>query len=144
MGASKTQITNYLEMRYDYQSARNVLVNWRKAAKIKDDLDSFDDNQLRSLLDYLKENASEATRVHEAIERLILSHGSKSVREKPVVAEPAPVEAPVVEEAVAAEAVIAEESEEAPVEAAAEDQAPAENSDAPAKNNGGKKKKKQH
>ena len=38
MGASKTQVMNLLEMRFDYQSARNVLVNWRKAAGIKDDI----------------------------------------------------------------------------------------------------------
>ena len=35
MGATKTQITNLLEMRFDYQSARNVLNNWRKFAQIK-------------------------------------------------------------------------------------------------------------
>lgn len=142
MGASKTQITNFLEMRYDYQSARNVLVNWRKAAKIKEDLDSFDDNQLRSLLDYLKENASEATRVHAAIERLILNQESQPVHE--IHEEPAPIEEPVVEE----HAYI---PEEAPVEEAApveENQEQAENQEqpaedqAPADNASGKKKNK--
>ena len=144
MGASKTQITNYLEMRFDYQSARNVLVNWRKSAKIKDDIDSFDDNQLRSLLDYLKENAADATRVHAAIERCILSHDAPVSHEpvvEPVVEEPAPeVHEP---EAAPVEEVVAEsEVQDAPAEENAE--VPAENAEAPAENNGGKKKKKKH
>ena len=157
MGISKTQITNYLEMRYDYQSARNVLVNWRKTAKIKDDIDSFDDNHLRSLLDYLKENASDATRVHAAIERLILKSDSQPVYEEPQhFEEPAPVEeqayqpepehyeepAPVEEapaEFIPEEQAPAEENAEAPAEAPAE-----ENAEAPAENTSGKKKKKKH
>jgi hypothetical protein len=73
MGASKTQIMNYLEMRFDYQSARNVLNNWRRTVGIKDELESLDDCQLKCLLAYLKTNAADATRVHAAIERLILS-----------------------------------------------------------------------
>ena len=163
MGANKTQITNYLEMRFDYQSARNVLVNWRKSAKIKEDLDSFDDNQLRSLLDYLKENAADATRVHAAIERCILS------QDAPVSQEPAceehreaceehgeveevPAESAEPEnqeihaeswEASAENAEVpVEENVEAPVENA---EVPAgENAEVPAENNGGKKQKKKH
>ncbi len=73
MGATKTQITNLLEMRYDYQSARNVLNNWRKFAQIKEDVDPMTDTHLVSLLDYLKANAPEACRVHAAVERLILA-----------------------------------------------------------------------
>lgn len=73
MGATKTQITNLLEMRYDYQSARNVLNNWRKFAQIKEDVDPMTDTHLVSLLEYLKANAPEACRVHAAVERLILA-----------------------------------------------------------------------
>ena len=163
MGASKTQITNYLEMRFDYQSARNVLVNWRKSAKIKDDLDSFDDNHLRSLLDYLKENAADATRVHAAIERCILSQDAAEHHE-PVAEEhhEEHYEAPVPEEHYEEPApefheeaapveemhdnpeiqdIPAEDNAEAPAENA---DAPAENAEVPAENNGGKKKKKKH
>lgn len=73
MGATKTQITNLLEMRFDYQSARNVLNNWRKFAQIKEDPDPMTDVQLVSLLEYLKANAPDAARVHAAVERLILA-----------------------------------------------------------------------
>lgn len=73
MGATKTQITNLLEMRFDYQSARNVFNNWRRFAQIKEDPDPISDVQLVSLLEYLKANAPDATRVHAAVERLILT-----------------------------------------------------------------------
>ena len=72
MGAEKTRVLSYLEMRYDFVSARNVLNNWMKTAGIKDDADYLDDNALKSLLGYLKDNAADAARVHAAIERLIL------------------------------------------------------------------------
>ena len=71
MGAEKTRVLNYLEMRYDFVSARNVLNNWMKTADVKD-ADYLDDNALKSLLEYLKDNAADAARVHAAIERLIL------------------------------------------------------------------------
>ena len=158
MGASKTQVMNLLELRYDYQSARNVLVNWRKAAGIKEDVDSLDDVQLRCLLAYLKDNAAEAKRVHDAIERLILTDNGDApaveaapaieavaVEEAPAIEAVAVEEAPVIEavaveeapaiEAVATEEAPADAAEEAPADAAEEapaDAAPAE---------GGKKKK---
>lgn len=115
MGASKTQIMNYLEMRFDYQSARNVMYNWRKTAGIKDELESLDDNHLKCLLSYLKANAADATRVHAAIERLILSDCDGCV-EAPAVVEEAVVEAPVVEEAVVEAPVVEEAVVDAPME----------------------------
>ena len=164
MGVSKTHITNLLEMRFDFLSARNVLNNWRKSAGIKEDIDDFDDNNLKSLLAYLKENAPDAKRVQDAVERLIINkdaqekvqaaeahveehreeapaeehHEDVPVEEVPVEEhhEEAPVEEAPVEEAPSEEAP-AENAEEAPAENAEE--APAENKD-----NGGKKKKKKH
>ena len=147
MGVSKTHITNLLEMRFDFLSARNVLNNWRKSVGIKEDIDDFDDNSLKSLLAYLKENAPDAKRVQDAVERLIIN---KDAQEQVKAAEvrvekhreKAPVEEAPVEEH--HEEAPAEVVEEAPVENAEE--APAENAEeAPAENsNGGKKKKKKH
>ena len=97
MGVSKTHITNLLEMRFDFLSARNVLNNWRKSAGIKEDIDDFDDNNLKSLLAYLKENAPDAKRVQDAVERLIIN---KDAQEK----------------VQAAEAHVEEHREEAPAE----------------------------
>lgn len=129
MGASKTQIMNYLEMRFDYQSARNVLNNWRRTVGIKDELESLDDCQLKCLLAYLKTNAADATRVHAAIERLILSDCEaccapveETVVETPV--EETVVETPVEETVVDApveETVVETPVEENIVDAAAED-----------------------
>lgn len=138
MGASKTQIMNYLEMRFDYQSARNVLNNWRRTVGIKDELESLDDCQLKCLLAYLKTNAADATRVHAAIERLILSDCEaccapveenivetpveETVVETPV--EDAVVDAPVEETVVDApveENIVETPIEENIVDAAAED-----------------------
>lgn len=82
MGATKSHILNLLEMRFDFQSARNVLNNWKKFAQIKDDADELNDDKLKSLLAYLQNNAPDATRVLAAIERLILAKD---------VEEPAPV-----------------------------------------------------
>ena len=119
MGASKTQIMNYLEMRFDYQSARNVLNNWRRTVGIKDELESLDDCQLKCLLAYLKTNAADATRVHAAIERLILSDCEaccapveETVVETPV--EETVVETPVEETVV--ETPVEETVVDAPVE----------------------------
>jgi hypothetical protein len=124
MGASKTQIMNYLEMRFDYQSARNVLNNWRRTVGIKDELESLDDCQLKCLLAYLKTNAADATRVHAAIERLILSDCEACCAPVEENVVDAPVEEAVVEtpakEAVE-EAVVAAPVEEAMVEAPVED-----------------------
>ncbi len=111
MGASKTQIMNYLEMRFDYQSARNVLNNWRRTVGIKDELESLDDCQLKCLLAYLKTNAADATRVHAAIERLILSDCEACC---------APVEETVVETPVE-ETVVETPVEETVVDAPVED-----------------------
>lgn len=111
MGASKTQIMNYLEMRFDYQSARNVLNNWRRTVGIKDELESLDDCQLKCLLAYLKTNAADATRVHAAIERLILSDCEACC---------APVEETVVETPVE-DAVVDAPVEDAVVETSVED-----------------------
>ncbi len=99
MGATKTQVMNLLELRYDYQSARNVLVNWRKAAGIKDDSENLDDAQLRCLLAYLKNNESAAERVYAAIERLILTDNGEMPAENIAEAPAAEVvaEAPVAE-----------------------------------------------
>ena len=155
MGVSKTHITNLLEMRFDYLSARNVINNWRKIAGIKDDIDDFDDNSLKSLLAYLKDDAPDAKRVHDAIERLIINKDAQEeVKAAEVRYEEAPVEehheeAPVEEyheEAPAEEYHDDAPAEEAPAEDAAAEEAPAENAEeAPAENNnGGKKKKKKH
>ena len=122
MGASKTQIMNYLEMRFDYQSARNVMANWRKTAGIKEELETLNDCHLKCLLAYLKTNAAEATRVHAAIERLILNADGTDCCATPV--EEAVVEAPVEEAVVEApveEAVVEAPVEEAVVEAPVEE-----------------------
>ena len=86
MGVSVTQLYNLLEMRFDYQSARNTFNNWRKLAKIKDEPASLDDAQLKSLLGYLKEYAPDATRVHAAVDRLILARDEAQIE----TAQPAP------------------------------------------------------
>ena len=158
MSADKHRITNILEMRYDYISARNVLANWRKLNGIKDEVENFGDAELSSLLQYLKTEAADAGRVISAVERLIL----QPVAEDKPAADAAVIEAAVIEEAAveaveeaavevveevaveAVEEVAVEAVEEAAVEevveeeAAVEDAAPAEN--VPAE--GGKKKKK--
>ena len=87
MGVSVTQLYNLLEMRFDYQSARNTFNNWRKLAKIKDAPASLDDAQLKSLLGYLKEYAPDATRVHAAVDRLILARDEAQIE----TAQPEPV-----------------------------------------------------
>lgn len=87
MGVSVTQLYNLLEMRFDYQSARNTFNNWRKLAKIKDEPASLDDAQLKSLLGYLKEYAPDATRVHAAVDRLILARDEAQIE----IAQPEPV-----------------------------------------------------
>ena len=153
MSANKLRITNILELRFDYVSARNVLANWRKLNGIKDDVEEFGDAELSSLLKYLKDEAPDAGRVIAAVEGLILN---------PVVDDtPAVVAAAAVEEAAApveaapaeewhedapAEAAPAEEwHEDAPVEEAPAEEAPVEDA-APAEEaaqaEGGKKKKK--
>ena len=158
MSADKHRMTNILEMRYDYISARNVLANWRKLNGIKDEVENFGDAELSSLLQYLKTEAADAGRVISAVERLIL----QPVAEDKPAADAAVIEAAVIEEAAveaveeaavevveevaveAVEEVAVEAVEEAAVEevveeeAAVEDAAPAEN--VPAE--GGKKKKK--
>ena len=112
MSANKLRITNILELRFDYVSARNVLANWRKLNGIKDEVEEFGDAELSSLLKYLKAEAPDAGRVIAAVEGLILN---------PVVDDtPAVVAATAVEEAAApVEAAPAEEwHDEAPAEAA--------------------------
>ena len=161
MSANKQRITNILELRFDYVSARNVLANWRKLNGIKDEVEDFGDAELSSLLNYLKSEAPDAGRVISAVEGLILN---PVVDDKPAVVAAAaveeaaaPVEAAPAEEwheEAPAEAAPAEEwheeapaeewHEEAPAEewheeAPAEEAAPAEDA-APAE--GGKKKKK--
>ena len=86
MGVSVTQLYNLLEMRFDYQSARNTFNNWRKLAKIKDEPASLDDAQLKSLLGYLKEYAPDATRVHPAVDRLLLARDEAQIE----IAQPEP------------------------------------------------------
>jgi hypothetical protein len=120
MGASKTQIMNYLEMRFDYQSARNVLNNWRRTVGIKDELESLDDCQLKCLLAYLKTNAADATRVHAAIERLILSDCEACCAPVEETVVETPVEETVVETPVE-ETVVDAPVEEAVVETSVED-----------------------
>ena len=147
MGASKTQIMNYLEMRYDYLSARNVLSNWRKTAGIKDEIEELDDCHLKNLLEYLKSTASDATRVHAAIERLILSDcgsccvSAPVVEAAPVMEAAAEVAAEVVEEVVEEVAPVMEAAAEVVEEAAAEvvEEAASSEEAAPSK-----KKKKKH
>lgn len=152
MSADKTKVLNILEMRYDYQSSRNVLSNWRKAAGIRDDSDTLNDEALKSLLAYLKENAADAVRVHAAVERMILSDNKEDapvvedakVEVVPVVDEV--IDAPVVEEVV--EEVKAEDAvvEDVVVEDTAADDASADENkaeDAPAET-GKKKKKSKH
>ena len=140
MSANKSKVLNILEMRYDYQSSRNVLNNWRKAANIRNDSETLNDEDLKSLLAYLKENAADAARVHSAIERMILSEKVEEIK-APVVEE-VKEDAPVVEE-VKEDAPVAEEvKEDAPAaDDAKADDAKAE--DAPA-DNGKKKKKAKH
>lgn len=133
MGANKTRVLNMMEMRYDYVSARNVFNNWRKEVGLKEDADFLDDNALKSLLEYLKNHAAEAGRVHAAIERLILAG------DEPQDA-PAPVEN--VELQMTEEAPHFEENhvENAPVEEPHFEDAPIEEphfEDAPADENGG-------
>jgi len=106
MGAAKTHITNLIEMRFDYQSARNILQNWRKLNGIKEEPEVYDDAHLASLLEYLKEEAKDAARVHAAIERLILDPNVASLAH---VAAEVQIEAEAVLEA-AIEAVQAEET----------------------------------
>lgn len=120
MGASKTQIMNYLEMRFDYQSARNVLNNWRRTVGIKDELESLDDCQLKCLLAYLKTNAADATRVHAAIERLILSDCEACCATVEETVVETPVEETVVETPVE-ETVVETPVEDAVVETSVED-----------------------
>ncbi len=123
MSASQTHIMNLLEMRFDYQSARNVFANWCKSSSIKSEPVSLDDAQLKSLLAYLTTNAPEAKRVHGAIERLILNTKDDA---------PVAVDAPAaVDDAPAA-------VDAAP---AAVDDAPAASEDAASENNGKKKRK---
>ncbi len=115
MSIDKIRITNLLELRYDYMSARNVLNNWQKQSGIKEDLNDFSDAQIRSLVIYLKNNAPEASRTIGGLERLILNADNEPVVEA----------APVVEEAVV-EAAPAEDVavEDAPAEEAAVEDAP--------------------
>lgn len=162
MSANKLRITNILELRFDYVSARNVLANWRKLNGIKDDVEEFGDAELSSLLKYLKDEAPDAGRVIAAVEGLILNPvvddtpavvAAAAVEEAAAPVEAAPAEewhedapaeaAPAEEwhEEAPAEAAPAEEwHEDAPVEEApVEDAAPAEEA---AQAEGGKKKKK--
>ncbi len=156
MSADKQKVFNILEMRFDYQSSRNVFYNWRKSVGIREEPETLNDEDLKSLLGYLKENAAGADRVHAAIERLILATDDAPAAE---VAVEAPVaEAPVEEahfEAPAEEYVETpvEEYVEAPAEEAAGDDATGDDAatdeaasdEAKAEDNhseGGKKKKK--
>ena len=118
MSADKHRITNILEMRYDYISARNVLSNWRKLNGIKDEVETFGDAELSSLLQYLKTEAPDAGRVISAVERLILH----PVQEDKPSADAAVIEAAVIEEAAveAVEEAAVEAVEEAAVEAVEE------------------------
>jgi len=161
MSADKQKVFNILEMRFDYQSSRNVFYNWRKTAGIREECDTLNDEDLKSLLSYLKENAAGADRVYAAIERLILATDNAPVEEAHVeeatpVVEEAHVEeaAPVVEDATVeeapAEVAYTEEApaedaytEEAPAEDAASEEAPAEEAKSDDnQSEGGKKKKK--
>ena len=131
MSADKQKVFNILEMRFDYQSSRNVFYNWRKSVGIREEPETLNDEDLKSLLGYLKENAAGADRVHAAIERLILASDDAPAAE---VAVEAPVaEAPVEEAHFEAPA---EEYVEAPaeeyVEAPAEEAPAAEAVEAPA------------
>ena len=166
MSANKLRITNILELRFDYVSARNVLANWRKLNGIKDEVEEFGDAELSSLLKYLKAEAPDAGRVIAAVEGLILNPvvddttavvAAAAVEEAAAPVEAAPAEewheeapaeaAPAEEwhEEAPAEAAPAEEwheeapAEEAPAEEAPVDEAPAEEA---AHAEGGKKKKK--
>ena len=167
MSANKLRITNILELRFDYVSARNVLANWRKLNGIKDDVEEFGDAELSSLLKYLKDEAPDAGRVIAAVEGLILNPvvddtpavvAAAAVEEAAAPVEAAPAEewhedapaeaAPAEEwhEDAPAEAAPAEEwHEDAPVEEAPAEEAPVEDA-APAEEaaqaEGGKKKKK--
>lgn len=51
---SKTDVLNRLEMRFDYQSARNVLNNWRKSTGSREDGD-LEVTDVAALADYLEE-----------------------------------------------------------------------------------------
>ena len=165
MSADKQKVFNILEMRFDYQSSRNVFYNWRKSVGIREEPETLNDEDLKSLLGYLKENAAGADRVHAAIERLILATDDTPAAE---VAVEAPVEEAHVEEAhfeapaeeayveapaeeyveAPAEEYVEAPAEEAPAEEAAGDDAAADEAasdEAKAEDNhseGGKKKKK--
>ena len=99
MSADKSRVLNFLEIRFDYLSARNVLSNWRKVNGIKDEIDSFDDAQLRSLLDFLKSEFADAGRTIAGIEHLILN---PDVNDKPAVAAASEAVEPAFEEPVLA------------------------------------------
>ena len=139
MGVSVTQLYNLLEMRFDYQSARNTFNNWRKLAKIKDEPASLDDAQLKSLLGYLKEYAPDATRVHAAVDRLILARDEAQIE----TAQPEPVtEIAQPEPATDDSSAQAQSQDDAPAQDAEESVTDEQNAQDSEESHSGKKNKK--
>ena len=66
---TKTHVLNLLEMRFDYQSARNVLTNWRKSAGIKEDPAEFGAVEVGALADYVEAHNEGASDVAGAVRR---------------------------------------------------------------------------
>ncbi len=94
MGAKvmRTQILNLLESRFDYQSARNVLSNWRKGKGIKDDIAEWNAADVHDLAAYLESSAENSGELADKIRRL--TNGAE-----PVALEAAPEEVDSGEEA---------------------------------------------
>ncbi len=86
---TKTHVLNLLEMRFDYQSARNVLTNWRKGAGMKEDPAELGAVEVSALADYIESNNEGASGVATAVRNAATAQDAKPVKAVPKV-EPAP------------------------------------------------------
>ena len=80
---SKDDVLNRLEIRYDYQSSRNVLNNWRKAVGLKEEAPSFSVDDVNSLADYLEALAEDTNEVADSIRRLVVVEEKAPEKEEP-------------------------------------------------------------
>ncbi len=85
---TKTHVLNLLEMRFDYQSARNVVTNWRKGAGLKGDPADYGMGELSALADYIEANNEGASSVATAVRKAVSAEAPEPVK---AVAKPAPV-----------------------------------------------------
>lgn len=108
---SKTDVLNRLEMRFDYQSARNVLNNWRKSTGSREDGD-LEVTDVAALADYLEEEHENVADVAAALRRV--TGGAKPAASSA----PAPEAAPAAKAEPAAAAASAAPAEEAAAAAA--------------------------